>query len=219
MGEGSAARRLRDPRPLLIIMLKAPVMGRVKTRLAREIGASAATGFARDAARSAIARLSRDRRWRTILAVAPRAAVVSRFWPRHCARIGQGEGDLGARMGRLLRPAFPPAILIGADIPAVSAALIAEAFKILRRNDAIFGPADDGGYWLVGVNRRRPRGDIFARVRWSTAHTLGDTLANLTGARVGFAARLGDVDNGESHRRLASLAGRITLPAGLRAAR
>jgi uncharacterized protein len=219
MGEWSAARRLRDARPLLIIMLKAPVMGRVKTRLSREIGASAATGFARHAARAAIARLSRDRRWRTILAVAPRAAVASRFWPPHCARIGQGEGDLGARMGRLLRPAMRPAILIGADIPAVSAALIAEAFKILRRNDAIFGPADDGGYWLVGVNRRRPRGDIFAGVRWSTPHALADTLANVAGARVGFAARLGDVDNAESHRRLASLAGRVTLPAGLRAAR
>lgn len=208
-----AARGSRDPRPLLIIMLKEPVMGRVKTRLARDIGWAAATGFARHAGRAAIARLIRDRRWRTVLAVAPRAAAASRFWPRHCPRIGQGEGDLGARMGRLLGPACRPAILIGADIPAVSAALIAEAFKTLRRNDAVFGPAEDGGYWLAGVNRRGPRGDVFAGVRWSTAHALADTLANLADARIGFAARLGDVDNGDSYRRLKSLSGRVVLPA------
>lgn len=206
-------RNLRDRRPLLFIMLKEPVMGRVKTRLARDIGWAAATGFARHAARTVIARLGRDRRWRTLLAVAPQAALASRFWPGHFPRISQGDGDLGARMGRLLSRSVRPAILIGADIPAVSAERIAEAFKILRRQDAVFGPAQDGGYWLVGANRPGPRGDMFASVRWSTPQALSDTLANLARARVGFAARLGDVDNGDSYRRLKSLSGRAVLPA------
>jgi rSAM/selenodomain-associated transferase 1 len=204
-------------RPLLIIMLKQPVMGRVKTRLAREIGASAATAFARAAARTVIARLARDGRWRTVLAVAPDMEAASRIWPASVPRKGQGRGDLGARMRRLLAMPFRPAILIGADIPAVSAPVIAAAFKSLRRNDAVFGPAEDGGYWLVGLNRSAQQTDIFRNVRWSSPHALADTLANLANARIGFVARLGDVDNAASHRRWGHLAGRLILPAASRA--
>ena len=207
----AAKKQPDDARPLLIVMLKEPAMGRVKTRLGREIGAAAATRFARIAAANLIRRLGRDKRWRTVLAVAPDRAVASPIWPAKPPRMAQGGGDLGARMGRLL--ATRPAILIGADIPAVSAPLIADAFAILRRHDAIFGPAEDGGYWLVGLNRSAPRGDVFGRVRWSTAFALADTLANFQAARVGYAARLGDVDDAESHRRWGHLAGRLILPA------
>jgi uncharacterized protein len=199
--------------PLLIIMLKAPVMGRAKTRLAREIGQVAATRFARNAARAAIARLSRDRRWRTLLAVTPDTAAAAPVWPRHCAAVGQGRGDLGARMDRLLGPAFRPAVLIGGDIPGVSPAMIAAAFRLLRGGDAVFGPAEDGGYWLIGVNRRAPARGMFDGVRWSTRHALADTVANLPRARIRYAARLGDVDDAESYQRLAALAGCITLSA------
>ena len=281
-------------------------MGRVKTRLAAEIGASAATRFARIAAASLIRRLGRDGRWRMVLAVAPDSAIASPIWPADVTRVGQGRGDLGARMGRLLThrsgprrkpdvgkidakgsarrsgrgrwlasgkidakgallpsitrkkclPIFAksdaqtkhrskrrlssefgnidaqakslsrsflglptqtrlgPAILIGADIPAISAALIAAAFAVLRRHDAIFGPAEDGGYWLVGLNGRAPRGDMFANVRWSSPFALADTLANFRKSRVGYAAMLGDVDDAASYRRLGHLAGRVILPAG-----
>ncbi len=202
-------------RSLLIIMLKEPVMGRVKTRLAAGTGGAAATQFARMAARTAVRRLGRDRRWRIVLAVTPDASAASRIWPADLQRVGQGRGDLGARMERLLGMRFRPAILVGADIPAVTAALVSAAFKTLRRHDAVFGPAEDGGYWLIGLNRSAPRGGIFAHVRWSTPFALADTLANLKGARIGFAARLGDVDDAESHRRWGHLAGRVILPAAL----
>ena len=204
-------------------------MGRVKTRLAAEIGASAATRFARVAAASLIRRLVRDGRWQMVLAVAPDSAIASPIWPAEVTRVGQSTGDLGARMGRLLthrsgRGRWPTsgkidakgAILIGADIPAISATLIAAAFAVLRRHDAIFGPAEDGGYWLVGLNGRAPRGDMFANVRWSTPFALADTLANFRQSRVGYAAMLGDVDDAASYRRLGHLAGRVILPAGSR---
>jgi uncharacterized protein len=205
-------------RPLLIVMVKEPVMGRVKTRLAHEIGAPAATAFARIAAANLVRRLARDTRWRTVLAVAPDAAVASRMWPVGLPRIGQGRGGLGARMGRLLATPFRPVILIGSDIPAASAALVAAAFRTLRRNDAIAGPAEDGGYWLIGMNRSAPQGDVFAGVRWSTPFALADTLANLKRVRVGFAACLGDVDDAASYRRLRHVASRVTLAAASRAA-
>jgi uncharacterized protein len=199
-------------RPLLIIMLKAPVMGLVKTRLARDIGLAEATRFARISARTITLRLARDTRWRTVLAVAPDNDIASRRWFARCPIIGQGRGDLGARMGRLLAPALRPAILIGADIPGVSSAIIARAFDTLRRSDAVFGPAEDGGYWLVGLNRGAPKGDVFGNVRWSTPHALADTLANFERSRVGFATRLADVDDVASWRQNAHLAGTITGP-------
>ena len=202
----------RDARPLLIIMLKEPVMGRVKTRLAREIGWAAATRFARASARTTIARLGRDGRWRVLLAVAPDRAARARIWPPGIARTGQGGGDLGARMGRLLAPAQRPALLIGADIPAVTPALIASAFRALSGHDAVFGPAEDGGYWLVGLGRRARLPGLFENVRWSSPHALADTLAGIPGARVAFAARLGDVDDAADYRRRGAVAARITPP-------
>jgi uncharacterized protein len=216
MAEKAKARRSAW-RPLLIIMLKEPVMGRVKTRLARDIGAVAATGFARVAAANLARRLATDTRWRTALAVAPDAAIASRMWPARLLRIGQGRGDLGVRMGRLLAMSRP-VLLIGADIPAVSSAIMAAAFRTLRGRDVVLGPAEDGGYWLIGMNRLAPQGGMFAGVRWSTPFALADTLANLKGARVGFAACLGDVDDGGSYRRLRHLAARVTLPAASRGA-
>jgi uncharacterized protein len=199
-------------------MLKQPVMGRVKTRLARDIGLAEATRFARISARATIARLARDRRWRTVLAIAPDTAIAAPLWPARCRAVGQGSGNLGARMARLLEPAVRPALLIGADIPGVSPAIIADAFRLLRGHDTVFGPAEDGGYWLIGLNRRAPSHGLFAGVRWSTPHALADTVANLPHARVAYAARLGDVDDGATHRRWAARAALITPPAGSRGA-
>ena len=193
-------------------MLKQPAMGRVKTRLADEIGPSAATHFARISTRTTIARLSRDRRWRTVLAIAPDTEMRSHVWPKHCAVIGQGRGDLGERMRRLLVPALRPALLVGADIPAVSPAIIADAFRRLRQSDVVFGPAEDGGYWLVGLNHRAPQRGIFAGVRWSTSHALADTVANLPHSRIGYAACLSDVDDAENYRRCGPLAALVTPP-------
>ena len=74
-----------------------------------------------------------------------------------CAIGPQGAGDLGVRMRRALAACPPgPAVLVGADIPALGAAHIAEAFRLLGRHDLVFGPAEDGGFWLVGA-RRSPR--------------------------------------------------------------
>ena len=72
---------------------------------------------------------------------------------------------------------------------AVTAARIAEAFALLGRHDLVFGPAADGGFWLVGCRHRPPD---FGEVRWSSPHALEDTLANLPRrASVGFGSRFG----------------------------
>ena len=181
----------------LVIMAKAPVLGRVKRRLSREIGAVAALRFYRNCLSHTALRLARDGRWRTVLAVAPDRDVAGRFCPsrRWVVRLPQGKGDLGERMQRLFARLLPgPMIVVGSDIPAIRPAHVADAFRRLGRADAVLGPAPDGGYWLIGLARTPRVPAPFAGVRWSGPHALADTLANLKGKRVAKAAMLGDVD-------------------------
>lgn len=194
----------------LVIMVKAPVAGRSKTRLARGIGVGAATAFARHALRITHLRLARDPRWETVLAVTPDAACSAPVWPRGTPRIGQGDGDLGARMLGLAACLPPgPVVIVGSDIPAVTPRHIARAFAALGSADVVFGPATDGGFWLVGFRRRPPCPSPFTNVRWSSPAALADTLANLATSRVAFAATLHDVDEGADLRANAGAAGRV----------
>jgi glycosyltransferase A (GT-A) superfamily protein (DUF2064 family) len=97
-----------------------------------------------------------------------------------------------------------PVVLVGSDLPALRPLHIAEAFRLLGRHHVVFGPATDGGFWLVGVRRAPFLPDLFGPVRWSSPYALADTLANLPARiSVGFAATLDDVDDDASWRRLA----------------
>jgi len=179
----------------LIVMVKEPRPGRVKTRLGRDIGVIPATWWFRHQS-ARLLRTLRDPRWQTLLAVAPDRAVASRVWPADLPRLPQGNGDLGARMKRMLRSVGNgPVCLIGADIPGIRPAHIARAFAALGSHDAVFGPAADGGYWLVGAKHpaRLPHG-LFSDVRWSSEHALTDTLATLPGWRIALVDTLRDVD-------------------------
>lgn len=177
-------------------MLKEPRPGRVKTRLGHYIGmVPAAWWFRRQAL--ALLREVADPRWETVLAVSPDAAgLTSRIWPQNLARWPQGAGDLGDRMGRIFRHMPPgPICIIGADIPGIRRQHIAAAFRGLGHHDFIFGPAPDGGYWLIGAKRiSAVRSRLFSGVRWSSKHALRDTIATTGGARVGFISQLRDVD-------------------------
>src|SRR5438105_8742074 len=114
----------------LILFVRAPAYGSGKRRLARDIGDLAALGFERLMLARLLRRLGRDRRWRLRLAVTPdRARYRKRLWPRDTPVAGQGNGDLGRRMYRALAACPPgPAVLIGADIPALSPEHITDAF-------------------------------------------------------------------------------------------
>ena len=210
----------RPPRPpaatfrcWLVVMVKVPVAGRVKTRLARQVGSPRATCFYRHTTAAVLARVGASRSWQTLLAVAPDTGVSHRGWPSHLARVAQGGGDLGQRMQRIMRRQPPgPVVIIGTDIPAIRPAYIAAAFAALGRCDAVLGPARDGGYWLVGLKRTPRVISAFGNVRWSSVHTLEDTLCNLAGRRVARAVTLGDVDDADELARAGPWFGRRVLP-------
>lgn len=189
------AARFARRRPRLVVMLKAPRPGRVKTRLARDIGTVPAAWWMRHQARHLIRQL-RDPHWELILAIAPDTALGTADWPSDLPRLPQGPGDLGARMGRLLRTApAGPLCIVGADIPGLTRAHVARAFRALGAADVVLGPAEDGGYWLIGLARTAaPPASLFAKVRWSTPHARADTEASLPGARIAHVDQLADVD-------------------------
>lgn len=183
-------------RPTLVVMLKEPHPGQVKTRLGRGIGmVSAAWWFRHQTVR--LLREVDDPRWRLVLAVAPDTeGLRSRVWPGHLPRIAQGGGDLGARMARIMRRMPPgPVCIIGGDIPGLRRGHVARAVKALGAHDAVFGPASDGGYWLIGLKRTGAVPAGFLRgVRWSGPDALADSMATLPGARIALVDTLDDVD-------------------------
>lgn len=190
-------------RQTLVVMLKEPRPGRVKTRLGRGIGMVPAAWWFRRQALRLLRRLD-DPRWRLVLAVSPDAeGAASRVWPAHLPRVPQGRGDLGDRMARLFRRLPPgPVCIIGADIPGIGSDHIARAFAELGRHEAVIGPAPDGGYWLIGLRRSRAvPARLFEGVRWSGPDARADTLTGLGDHRVALIDTLSDVDEARDLRR------------------
>ncbi|WP_380055249.1 TIGR04282 family arsenosugar biosynthesis glycosyltransferase [Falsihalocynthiibacter sp. SS001] len=180
----------------LVIMLKEPRPGRVKTRLGVGMGMVAAAWWYRHQVARLLRRLD-DPRWQITLAVAPDIeGSKSRIWPNKYLRVMQGQGDLGDRMARLFHE-LPrgPVVIIGSDIPTVEKHHINAAFKSLGNHQAVFGPSGDGGYWLVGLKRvARPPSRIFQNVRWSSEYALADSRASFDGLTIAEVATLQDID-------------------------
>jgi len=196
-------------RPVVIVFAKAPRLGAVKTRLAAGIGDLAALRVYRAMLGTTLRRMARDPRWRTLAAVTPdRCRLARDLAPRGLRQVAQGRGDLGRRMMRALAGAVPAAaVVIGADIPDATADRVAAALRLLARSDVVFGPARDGGYWLVGIRRRRRSARLLDDARWSTAYALADSLAALPAHwRVSLAEILEDVDDAAALARYAATA-------------
>ena len=180
----------------LVVFAREPRLGRVKRRLAHDIGGVPATFWYRRQVAALLHRLRRGP-WNRNLFVEPPTAVFTKAWPSGWALKGQTRGNIGYRMHRAL-VSFPhgPVVLIGSDIPGVGHPHIQSAFRALRRADLVIGPALDGGFWLIGTSGRR-QPPVLDPVRWSTEHALTDTLACLGKRnRVVLLETLRDVDRG-----------------------
>jgi rSAM/selenodomain-associated transferase 1 len=186
-----------------LVVAKAPVPGEVKTRLAADVGATAAADLAAAALLDTLdaceavferchlslsgslahARSGPEIRWRL------------RRWTIH----PQSGDGLGQRLARAHRDAAAstnePVVQIGMDTPHATAAYLAEVADAITSRDAVLGPADDGGWWVLAL--RHPRhANVLCEVPMSSPRTYAATLAALTHADavVGRARRLNDVD-------------------------
>jgi rSAM/selenodomain-associated transferase 1 len=182
---------------LLLVFVKNPVRGRVKTRLARTIGDGRALWVyekllehTRQAARGVAAQ-----RWVCYSDFVPAADA----WLKggFAARRQEGE-TLGDRMQEAFRQGFAagygPIVIIGSDCPEMSPALLEEAFRQLVSFPVVLGPATDGGYYLLGMNYLVE--SLFQDKPWSTPNVLAETVADLQRADIPYALLpvLSDVD-------------------------
>jgi rSAM/selenodomain-associated transferase 1 len=180
-------------RPVVIIFTRIPRLGVGKRRLARQIGDRAALNLSRTLLHKLLRRLRPVRGVTRIIAATP--DHHAKFHAPGWTRLPQGRGDLGARMQRAIAR-FPrrPVVLIGSDIPGVTEADLRTALHVLCGHHAVFGPAADGGYWLIGQSARRPA-TPFANTRWSSAHALADTTRNFPRRRIKLLRPLADIDD------------------------
>ncbi|MCB0978729.1 MAG: glycosyltransferase [Acidimicrobiales bacterium] len=186
----------------VLVMAKAPVPGRVKTRLQTRLCPAEAAAVAEAALRDTLGAASACRAERRVIALdgLPGPWIEPGF-----EVVGQGEGDLGARLNIAWRSVRGPGIQIGMDTPQVTAEQLDDGLDRLGRPscDAVLGPATDGGWWALGL--ARPIEGVFDGVPMSAPDTGERQLAHLRsmGLRVELLEELGDLDHPEDLDRIA----------------
>jgi uncharacterized protein len=181
----------------VIVIAKEPLPGRVKTRLSPPFPPEDAAALAEAALTDTLHAVADTPVARRLLVL---DGVPGDWLPRGFDVIGQRGGELDERLAAALADAYAamplPMVLIGMDTPQVTADQLADAVRSLTTGeaDAVFGPAADGGFWLLGL--RRPDRSLVAGVPMSQPDTGRVQLERLAGAglRVALAARLADVD-------------------------
>jgi len=181
----------------LIVFVKAPRPGLVKTRLAQSIGNNAACEIYEhllETVLNSVSVLPVELRYSPDDAL---AEITGWLRPSWIAR-AQGEGDLGARMDRAFHDAFrsgaSKAVIIGSDCPSISFEDIEQAWGALDGADLVLGPATDGGYWLIGLKKQQS--NLFKGIEWSSERVMAQTTewAKELGLRIYLLRELMDVD-------------------------
>lgn len=199
----------RPPDPVRVaVFAKAPVAGQVKTRLASVLGAEGAAALHAGLVRHALSTARDASPGRVELWCAP--DEMHPFFAQCATGFGvelhrQRGADLGARMAAAFEGALAagrPLVLIGSDCPALTPAHLQAAAASLASHDAVFAPAEDGGYVLVGLSRAVP--GLFEGIEWSTAGVMSATRERLraAGARWQELPSLWDIDRPEDYARL-----------------
>lgn len=195
----------------LVVFLRAPEPGRVKTRLAKDVGDEnalalykgfvSATLDAVDAWRGRHGQETPESRAIRI-AYYPenKQDMVAAWLGRERQYIAQSGKDLGRRMANAMAGAFDHGAgrvaLVGTDIPQIRSGLLAQAFEALNRSDVVIGPSLDGGYWLIGTRRETFTPAIFENIDWGTSSVCAATteLCQAHGLAPSFLEPLRDVD-------------------------
>ncbi len=182
---------------LVIVFVKNIKLGTVKTRLAKTIGDYGAFEVYSELVKiteKATARLDVDKR------IYFSNAIVDSKWQNNYKAVQQGV-DLGERMLNAFKDGFDAGykkiVLIGSDLPEINETHIQKGINALNENDVVFGPAEDGGYYLIGLSKLEST--IFSNKPWSQSHLLEVTLKELhsNNIEVGILETLNDIDTYE----------------------
>ncbi|GAX83437.1 hypothetical protein CEUSTIGMA_g10862.t1 [Chlamydomonas eustigma] len=171
----------------VIIFAKLPVPGRVKTRLAADVGPQAASDFYKSCSERVIKEVCRCNKMETILYHSSRdepsqiSAWLKSFAPKNLHQCAQSStGDLGDIMYKAMslemsKKGVSKVIILGTDIPDINCHILEQAANSLDEYEAVFGPARDGGYYLLGF-KDHVNEALFQGISWSTSTVLKDSL-------------------------------------------
>jgi len=163
----------------LVLFIKAPIVGQVKTRLQPDLSPDKAVKVYKAMVMDLLEMLSQLNIPIVLHYTPADSEDLIRNWLGQTYSFNPQQGDdLGSRMSHALTSTFnegvDQAILIGSDIPELNAEIIQTAFQKLDENDLVIGPTLDGGYYLIGINRPRP--ELFTGIHWSTETVFSETL-------------------------------------------
>lgn len=181
----------------LVIMAKEPHPAFVKTRLKKSLTDEKRLALYGRLLETTIEKLRSVPGVDTFIAYTPETAL-SFFKKFKLGLFPQAEGSLGDRMynasRKVLDEGYRKAVLVGTDIPDISGSIVMNAFGLLSERDIVFGPAVDGGYYLVGL--KRPIMELFEDIPWSSDRTLKESLdtAEKYGFTVATTETLLDID-------------------------
>jgi len=188
--------------PTLVLFTRYPRPGQTKTRLIPALGPEGAARAHQEMTEHTMNRLRRvvlEQRLKFEVRFTGGSLPEMQQWlGRAAILISQPEGDLGERLARTAAEAFAKGatsiILVGSDCPSLDSAHVGIALDQLGRHPLVFGPATDGGYYLVGLSRPLP--ELFAGIHWGTQHVLAESIANAhrLGIKPFLLPELADVD-------------------------
>lgn len=189
----------------LLVFARYPELGRVKTRLAASIGDEAALAVYEELLQHTFDATIGVEAHKTLWLAGPPVAPVAlpEAWSSY-EQLYQLPGDLGQKMQAAFAHAFATgataALIIGTDCPGLTTELLVEASALLSTNDIVIGPAEDGGYYLLGM--RELYSDLFSDKSWSTDSVLAHTLADADRLALSVAQlpTLRDVDDADDLR-------------------
>lgn len=172
------------PEQCLILFVKYPEKGQVKTRLARFLGEERAACLYRAFIEDLLERLSQgDYRFRIEYDPSTRKDEVIRMFGPVFSYLPQIGSDLGEKMANAFYRCFnehiQQVVLIGSDSPDLPDAIIKEAFLALENHEAVIGPAYDGGYYLIGFQQESFHPPVFEGIAWSTDGVFAETMQRL----------------------------------------
>ena len=187
---------------LLMVFVKYPTPGAVKQRLAQHLGNDRAAEIYKKIAETIVQKVAPASSEDYILEIcfSPQEdeRLVRRWLNENEYFSPQQGSDLGARMSNAFSHAFAAgytkALLIGSDCPDISRTIVNRGFMLLDTHDIVLGPAQDGGYYLIGV--RRPEPELFSNMDWGTGRVLQQTLDKINDAGLTSALlpQLRDID-------------------------
>jgi len=198
-------KKLQAAKECLIVFTRYPEPGKTKTRMIPLLGSEGAAMLQRQMTEHTLAQVKQLQSQHPISVEVYFAGgnpqLMQSWLGSGIVYRSQGEGDLGCRMVSALQSAFnngsSGVVIIGTDCPGVNVLVMEQAFEALSNYDLVLGPAQDGGYYLIGVRRLIP--ELFSGISWGTSEVLQQTveIAKQIDLAIAYLPTLADVDRPE----------------------